>query len=183
MSPDSVDYTNLGWGYYNAGQKDIQEEKKEEGHAKLTQGKEVLQKAVELNPQFDAAQLNLGVTYTGLGEYQSAVETLTKANNLHQNWVIGVNELGVAYRKLNNLSEAINQFLKVINLDDKFALGFFNLGEAQNKLGRKKEAKKTLNRLKQLNPGLAKRLDDTIEGKIIDETKQQIRKRIPKLPF
>lgn len=183
LSPDSIDYTNLGWGYYNAAQKDIEDDKKEEGQAKLAQGKEVLQKAVELNPKFDAAHLNLGITYTELGEYQSAVETLTKANNLHQNWVSGLNELGVANRRLNNLSEAIGLFQKVINLDGKFAPGYFNLGEAQNKFGRKKEAKKTLNRLKQLNPGLAKRLDDVIEGRIIDETKQQIRKRIPKLPY
>jgi len=183
LSPDSIDYTNLGWGYYNAAQQDIEADKKDEGQAKLAQGKEVLQKAVELNPKFDAAHLNLGITYTGLGEYQSAVETLTKANSLHQNWVIGVNELGVAYRKMNSLSDAISQFQRAINLDDKFDLGYFNLGEAQNKLGRKKEARKTLNRLKQLNPGLAKRLDDAIEGRIIDETKQQIRKRIPKLPF
>ncbi len=183
LNPDTIDYTNLGWGYYNAAQKDIEAEKKAEAQAKLAQGKEVLQKAVELNPQFDAAHLNLGITYTGLGEFQNAVETLTKANNLHKNWVIAVNELGVAYRKLNNLSEAINQFQKVINLDDKFALGYFNLGEVQNKLGRKKEAKKTLNKLKQLNPGLAKKLDGVIEGAIIDETKQQIKKRIPKLPF
>jgi tetratricopeptide (TPR) repeat protein len=183
LSPDSIDYTNLGWGYYNAAQQDLETDKKGEGQAKLAQGKEVLQKAVELNPKFDAAHLNLGITYTELGEYQNAVETLTKANSLHKDWVIGVNELGVAYRKLNNLSEAINQFQKAINLDEKFAIGYFNLGEVQNKLGRKKEAKKTLNKLKQLNPGLAKRLDDVIEGAIIDETKQQIRKRIPKLPF
>ena len=182
-SPNSIDYTNLGWGYYNAAQKDIEAKKKAEGQAKLAQGKEVLQKAVELNPKFDAAHLNLGITYTGLGEYQNAVETLTKANNLHKDWVIAVNELGIAFRKLDNLSEAINQFQKVINLDDKFALGYFNLGEAQNKLGRKKEAKKTLNKLKQLNPGLAKKLDDVLEGAIINETKQQIKKRIPKLPF
>ena len=183
LSPDSIDYTNLGWGYYNAAQKDIKADNKDEGQAKLAQGKEVLQKAVELNPKFDAAHLNLGITYTGLGEHENAVETLKKANDLHKDWVIAVNELGVAYRKLDNLSEAINQFQRVINLDEKFSLGYFNLGEAQNKLGRKKEAKKTLNKLKQLNPGLAKKLDDAIEGRIIDETKQQIKKRIPKLPF
>jgi tetratricopeptide (TPR) repeat protein len=183
LSPDSIDYTNLGWGYYNAAQKDIEGQKKAEGQSKLAQGKEALQKAVELNPTFDAAYLNLGITYTGLGEYQNAVDTLTKANNLHKNWVMAINELGVAYRKLNNLAEAINQFQKVINLDEKFALGYFNLGEAQNKLGRKAEAKKTLTKLKQLNPGMAKKLDDVIEGRIIDETKQQIKKRIPRLPF
>lgn len=183
LSPDSIDYTNLGWGYYNAAQNDNKAKNETAAQAKFAQGKEVLQKAVELNPKFDAAHLNLGITYTGLGEYQNAVDSLTKANILHKDWVIGVNELGVAFRKLNNLPEAISQFQKVIKIDDKFALGYFNLGEAQNKLGRKKEAKKTLSQLKQLNPGLAKRLDDMIEGRIKDEAEQQIRKRIPKLPF
>ncbi len=183
LSPDSIDYTNLGWGYYNAAQKDIKADNDGEAREKFEQGKEVLQKAVELNPKFDAAHLNLGITYTSLGEYRNAVDSLTKANILHKDWVIGINELGVAYRKLNNLPEAISQFQRAINVDDKFALAYFNLGEAQYKLGRKKEAKKTLSKLKQLNPGLAKRLEDVIEGRIKDEAEQQIRKRIPKLPI
>jgi tetratricopeptide (TPR) repeat protein len=183
LSPDTIDYTNLGWGYYNAAQQDIEADKKDEGQAKLALGKTVLQKAVEINPKFDAAQLNLGITYTGLGEYQNAVETLTKANSLHRNWKIGLNELGIAYRKLNKLSDAINQFQKAVDLDNSFALGLYNLGEAQSKLGRKKAAKETLNKLKPINPELARKLDNVIKGVIIDETKQKIRSKIPRLPF
>ena len=183
LSPDTIDYTNLGWGYYNAAQKDIEADKDEEGQAKLTQGKQILQKAVEINPNFDAAQLNLGITYTGLGEYQNAVETLTRANSLHGNWKIGINELGIAYRKLNKLSDAISQFQRAVNLDNKFALGLYNLGEAQSKLGRKRDAKETLAKLKPLNPELARKLDNAIRGIIIDETKQKIRSKIPRLPF
>lgn len=183
LSPDTIDYTNLGWGYYNAAQKDIEADKKDEGQAKLALGKTVLQKAVEINPKFDAAQLNLGITYTGLGEYQNAVEALTKANGLRRDWKIGINELGIAYRKLNKLSDAISQFQKAVNLDNNFALGLYNLGEAQSKFGRKKDARETLNKLKTLNPELARKLDNVIRGVIIDETKQKIRSKIPRLPF
>jgi superkiller protein 3 len=183
LSPDAIDYTNLGWGYYNAAQQDLKTEKKAESQAKLAQGKAILQKAVELNPQFDAAQMNLGITFSGLGEYQNAVETLKKANNLRKNWIAAINELGVAYRNLNNLAEAIAQFQKVVSLDDKFALGYFNLGEALNKNGQKKEAQKTLKKLKQINPGMAQKLDSALSGKIIDETKQKIKSKVPKLPF
>ena len=183
LSPDSIDYTNLGWGFYNAAQKDIEADKKVEGQAKLAAGKEILQKAVEASPNFDAAQLNLGITYTGLGEYQNAVEALTKANSLHRDWKVGLNELGIAYRKLNKLSDAISQFQSAVNLDNTFALGLYNLGEAQSKLGRKKDAQQTLARLKQLNPELARKLDNIIKGVIIDETRQKIRSKIPRLPF
>ena len=183
LSPDTIDFTNLGWGYYNAAQKDIEADKNDEGQAKLALGKTVLQKAVEINPNFDAAQLNLGITYTGLGEYENAVTTLTKANSLHRDWKIGINELGIAYRKLNKLSDAISQFQRAVNLDNKFALGLYNLGEAQSKLGRKRDAKETLAKLKPLNPELARKLDNAIRGIIIDETKQKIRSKIPRLPF
>lgn len=183
LSPDSIDYSNLGWGYYNAAQKDSDDGNKDAAEAKYEQGKTILLKAVELNPKFDAAHLNLGITYTGLGDYKNAVDTLTKANNLHRNWLVGINELGVAYRKMDNLNQAISQFERAVNLDDKFALGYFNLGEAQSKLGRKKEAKKTLERLKQLDPQLANKLDRAIKGAILDETKDQIRRKIPRLPF
>lgn len=183
LSPDSIDYTNLGWGYYNAARQDIEADKDDEGQAKLSLGKTVLQKAVEINPKFDAAHLNLGITYTGLGEYQNAVESLTKANSLRRDWKIGINELGIAYRKLNKLSDAISQFQRAVDLDNKFALGLYNLGEAQSKLGRKKAAKETLAKLKPLNPELARKLDNVIKGVIIDETKQKIRSKIPRLPF
>ena len=183
LTSDSIDYTNLGWGYYNAAQKDAKADKDEAAQAKYAQGKVFLQKAVALNPKFDAAFLNLGITYTGLGEYQNAVETLTRANSLHKDWVIAVNELGVAYRRLNKLTDAISQFERTVRLNDKFALGYFNLGEAQNKLGRKKEARKTLEKLRKLNPKLAEKLDKMVKGAILDETEQQIRRRIPRLPF
>lgn len=183
LSPDAIDYTNLGWGYYNAAAQDLKAEKKVESQSKLAQGKAILQKAVAQNPQFDAAQINLGITFSGLGEYQNAVEALKKANNLRKNWLAAINELGVAYRNLNNLAEAIAQFQKAISLDDKFALGYFNLGEAQNKNGQKKEAQKTLKKLKQINPEMAQKLDSALSGKIIDETKQKIKNKIPKLPF
>ena len=183
LTSDAIDFTNLGWGYYNAARKDAAADLDDEAQANYARGKEVLQKAVELSPKFDAAYLNLGITYTGLRDFDNAVETLTKANNLHQNWLIAVNELGVAYRRSNKLTDAISQFEKTIRLDDKFAIGYFNLGEAQNKLGRRKEARKTYEQLKQLDPKLAAKLDGVLKGAILDETEQQIRKRIPRLPF
>lgn len=59
-----VDYTNLGWTYYNAAQVELRAKRAAEGKAKLLLAKNALQKAVESNQTFAPAYLNLGITLT-----------------------------------------------------------------------------------------------------------------------
>jgi tetratricopeptide (TPR) repeat protein len=85
---------------------------------------------------------------------------LNKANQLHPKWVLGINALGMAYRRFNKYSEAIDQFQKAVSLDKKFVPSYFNLGEAQSSSGKKKDAARTLEKLTQLDPELAKKLKE-----------------------
>ncbi len=159
ISPDAIDYTNLGWAYYNWAQVDLKAQRSAESKAKTLLAKEALQKAVSLNKDFAPAFLNLGVALNDLGEYAESVEALKRAVELRKTWVFAINELGISYRQLKDYDGAIKQFQKVVGLDPKFAIGYYNLGESQIRGGNSKDAQKTLEKLKPLNAGLAKSLE------------------------
>lgn len=185
LNPDAVDYTNLGWAYYNLVQEDLRLKRTTDVQAKLAKGRDALKKATQINPTFAPAYLNLGITLTDLGDYQGAVDALTQATNLRKNWVSAINELGIGYRKLGDLENAVKNFRRATEIDEKFASGFYNLGEAEYRRGNNKEAKKAYEKLKKLNPNLAKQLDVVITGAVLQETKNQIQNKIPlpKLPY
>ena len=183
LSPNAVDDSNAGWGYYNGAQTDKQNKKDTEANAKLTKGRESLQVAVKKDPKLDAAYMNLGSTNNSLGDYEAAVAALNIALGLRSDWVIALNQLGLGYRGLNNLPMALTQFNRVVSLDGNNIAGLFNLGSAQYASGDKKGAKKTQERLKKLNPGLAGQLDNILSGKVVvDEAKRKIESKVPKVP-
>ena len=183
ISPTAIDDNNAGWGYYNAAQADKTAKNAAGANEKLQKGKASLQTAVEKDPKLDAAYVNLGSTNNALGDFKAAVAALTIAVGLRRDWIIAINQLGVGYRGLNNLSAAVEQFKRVTTLDINNVLGLYNLGEAYHASGNKKEAKKIQNRLKQINPAMAGKLDNVISGKaIINETKRKIEQKVPRIP-
>jgi superkiller protein 3 len=185
LSPNAIDNSNVGWGYYNAAQADKAAKRDAEATAKLQKSKASLQTATQQDPKLDAAYMNLGSTNNALGDYDAAVAALNVALSLHSDWVIALNQLGVGYRGLKNLNLAIAQFNRVVALDGNNISGLFNLGSAQYANGDKKGAKKTQDRLRRLNPGLADQLGNIIAGKVINEAQKQIERqiKIPRFPY
>ena len=185
LSPTAVDNNNVGWGYYNAGRTDKANKNDEEAAKKFELAKLSLQKAVEMDPQLDAAHLNLGATNNSLGDFEAAIAALTIAVGLHNDWVIAMNQLGLAYRGSGNLAEAIAQFGRVTTLDSGNRFGLYNLGEVYFLAGDKKQAKKVHNQLKKIDPTLANSLNDVLSGKVVlDEAKRKLKvPRIPRIPF
>ncbi|MBV9215192.1 MAG: tetratricopeptide repeat protein [Acidobacteria bacterium] len=184
ISPDAIDNTNVGWAYYN--QANAQTKDKDDASAKTNyeQAKVYSEKATQLDPNLDAAYLNLGSSHNALGEFQLAVDALNTAVRLHNGWAIALNQLGVGYRGLKDFSNAINTFNQVVSLDGNNTVGLFNLGEAYYASGDKKNAKKTNERLKKIDPSLASRLDDIFSGKVVvDSATDKIKSKIPKIPF
>lgn len=166
LSPDAIDYTNLGWAYYNAAQDDLRFNRKTKAVENLTQARDALQRAVELNSKLAPSYLNLGVTLNDLGQSQEAVKALQRAVELRPDWVFAVNELGIAYRKAGDFENAVKYFKKAIDLDSKFANGYYNLGESEFRRGNKKEAQKAHASLQKLNPNLANLLAAIMVGAI-----------------
>lgn len=159
IDKNGFDYANLGWAYYNSAQINQRNKRDAAYKADLENGKVALQKAIEMNDKNEAAYLNLGITLTDLKDFDGSAKALERANALRKDWVLALNELGIAYRKLGKLDDAIKQFRKVVELDDKYVAGYYNLGEALYRNRKTDEAKKMVEKLKPLNPGLAKRLE------------------------
>lgn len=164
LSTDALDYTNLGWAYYNAARVDFGAKRETDAIAKLQQAKIALKKSVSLNDKFAPAYLNLGLTLNDLKEYQEASVALKQATELRRNWVFAINELGVSYLQLKDYANAADQFRKAVEIDDKFAVGFYNLGIAEFSRGNAKEAKKALDKLRPLNRNLASQLEVKLLG-------------------
>lgn len=164
LSADHIDYTNLGWAYYNSAQMDLKSKLPEAAKIKLLLAKTALQQALATNPNFAPANLNLGITLIDLGEFPAAIEVLKRATDARKSWLFAINELGIAYRKTNDYDNAVEQFEKAVALNDKYAIGYYNLGESQFRRGNVKEAKKALDKLRKLDPNLAKPLDILIVG-------------------
>ncbi len=164
LSADHIDYTNLGWAYYNSAQNDLKSRREAEAKVKLQQAKIALQKALAMNGNFAPANLNLGITLNDLGEYRAAAEILKRATDSRKNWLFAINELGIAYRKLNDFENAVKQFEKAVELNPKYAIGYFNLGESQFRRGNKKEAKKAHEKLKNLDKNMANALEIIMLG-------------------
>lgn len=166
LSPDAIDYTNLGWAYYNWAQLDLNAKRDAEAKTKLQAARDALQKAVAMNANLAPASLNLGVTLNDLEQYREAIAPLKRAAELRPKWVFAVNELGRAYRYTNDFDDAAKQFRKAVELDDKFAIGYYNLGETEFRRGNVKEARKAQEKLKTLNKNLANALEVLLIGAV-----------------
>ena len=152
MSNSQVDYANLGWAYYNAAHNDLNENRPEEGKAKLVKARDALLKAVEGNTTFaQGPLLNLAITYRDMGDNQGAVDTLKRVVARQPDWTFALNELGVAYVNIKDYRSAAEQFRKAINQDGKFAQAYLNLGKAEFLNGNMGEAKKAYDKLKSLD--------------------------------
>ncbi|HRH43081.1 MAG TPA: tetratricopeptide repeat protein [Pyrinomonadaceae bacterium] len=173
LSPDTVDYTNLGWAYYNSAQIDIRDKAKADklgdaassqrlganSKTKLENGRNALQKATALDPNFFPSFMNLGMTQTELGDYQAAIEALKRCIQLKDKWALAYNELGYAYQVSGNLNEAVNQFRKATDLDKNYATGLYNLAYTLMQKGDEKEARKIQDRLRKIDPNRANMLE------------------------
>ncbi len=164
ISPNIIDFTNLGWAYYNWGLTDIEAGRREDGKAKIRLAKESLLSGIAINQKFAPAYLNLGVALNDLGENTAAVEALNRAVELRENWVFAIMELGLSYYELKDYDKAIVQFQKAISIDGKFDRAYYNLGQAQLLAGKTNDARKTVEKLKELKSGYAKSLEALIMG-------------------
>lgn len=171
MSPDNIDYTNLGWAYYNLAQTNLKEKNQTEYQANLGKARDAFVKANSMKPVPKVAaaiNLNLGMTLTDLGDYQGSADALKAALGFQKNWIPAMNELGIAYRKKGDFDNAAKQFREVLKLDDKYAPAHYNLAETEFRRGNKKEARKEYEKLKTLDrPDLVTLLELVTNGEIL----------------
>ncbi|MBX3289458.1 MAG: tetratricopeptide repeat protein [Acidobacteria bacterium] len=187
LGSTAVDHNNLGWAHYNSARQEAAKGNEEAAKKAYEAAGEALKKAVEMDGNLASAFLNLGAVQNALGNTDEAINALNKALTLEPDWVISLNQLGSALRKGGDYPAAIERFKRSTTLAPDDLFGLYNLGELYHITGNKAEAKRISDRLRKLDPTLARRLDDVRSGKIVlDEAKRQMRRNVPtlrRIPF
>jgi tetratricopeptide (TPR) repeat protein/S1-C subfamily serine protease len=90
----------------------------------------LLEKAVDANPNFIRAQLDLGFAYNQKRLFDKAIPCFKKVIELDRNNASAHNNLGAAYNGQGRYDDAIPCFEEAIKLDPNHAAAHFNLGVA-----------------------------------------------------
>jgi len=96
--------------------------------ASLNQALQSFSTAVEVDPRFVEARLNVGLVTLGFRKYDLAKEMLTKAIELDPKNYDAYIGLGIALRGLKDLDGAEAQYKKARDLDPKRGDAYYNLG-------------------------------------------------------
>lgn len=151
LVPDAINYSNLGWAYFNQGHLDVISRRDAAGREKLLKAKAALESAINLKPQFvEAPLMNLGGTYIDLGEYPAAIETLKKVSGKRGDWQTADYMLGVAYRKSGDLNKAADAFNSALKKDSSYVAALAGFGETQFRRNKRDEADKIVARLRKI---------------------------------
>lgn len=208
FNPDSFDYSNIGWAYYNSAQVDLKTAKRKEtpepqktelnsqAKLKLENGRQALEKAVAMDKNSKAAYMNLGVTQNDLGDFAGAIESMKRCLELQNDWVLAFNELGIAFKGTGNLAEAAKNFRRASDLAEKnlsklkndldrritiaqLSDGLFNLAITEKERGNDGEAKKVQDRLRKYNPNMANMLEAIFLSNVKNKVNNEIQKKNP----
>ena len=125
------------------------------GLGKLKEAELSLRKAIELNPNYADAHMNLGGVFKDLGKLKEAELSLRKAVELNPNYAIAHSNLGLIFRDLGKLKEAELSLRKAIELNPNYAIAHSNLGPIIRDLGKLEEAELSLRKAIELNPNYA----------------------------
>lgn len=147
-----IDYTNLGWAYFNASRVDRDNRMVADQQTKLQFAKTNLQRAIDANPPFiDSALQNLGAVQNDLGEYKAAIDTLKRVAQKQPDWAFTRYALGSAYFMVSDFDNAASAFRSAIDKDPNYIAAMSSLGSVEVKRKNLKEANKIVEQLKAKN--------------------------------
>jgi tetratricopeptide (TPR) repeat protein len=125
--------------------------------------KMTLNKAIELNPGFDYAYINLGNIHYQMKNYKEAIPVFQKLVEIlpdnSQGWLF----LGICNMQLKRWSPAVEPLLKVIELEPQNGNGHYNLAIAYLNLKDYASAREVYATLQKIDPSLAQRLSKHIK--------------------
>ena len=98
--------------------------------------KQLLQKAIKIQPNAVAAHNNLGIVFKKLGKLQKSISSFEKAIQINPNYADAHYNLGIVLQKLGEYQKAINEgkkAIKIFSKDENFyrliALSYFHKKE------------------------------------------------------
>jgi len=124
------------------------------------------QKALELDPDYEQARSNLGITYKDAGKYYGqerqelgkSIQYLRKAYEILPQEFEVARLLGVAHGMRGNTSKAVEYFTKATELSPENANAWFDLGTAYINAGQPALGQQYHQKAVKMDPSLAKRL-------------------------
>lgn len=93
-----------------------------------TEALNLLNKAIELDPEDDTTWNNISLCYDAIGEYQLALEAAQKAVNLGDQSEVEYTNLGNAYFDLGNIEEAKLAYEMALEIDDSYFYALYGVG-------------------------------------------------------
>jgi protein O-mannosyl-transferase len=126
-NPDAfLAYTRLGYILLQKGQ--------------LDEATNQLQKALEIQPDYEGIYNNLGYVFLKKGQADEAIEQFRKILESHPNNPGAYYNLGIAFAQKGQVDEAITQYQKALERQPYYADAHYNLGIALAQKGRVDEA-------------------------------------------
>ena len=134
---------------------------------------ELLNRAINMDPNYAYVYNNRGLVYANLKQYKRAIQDYGKAIELDPNYATAYSNRGSVYIDLKQHARAIQDYDKAIEVDPYFASPYYNRGLVYAKLKQYKRAIQDYNKAIQLNPYLATAYND--RGLVYDNLKQYAR--------
>jgi tetratricopeptide (TPR) repeat protein len=115
-----------------------------------TKAEEYFERALEINPEDAMGWRGLGYTYFQRGDYVRATADYLKAIEINPDDAVMWYNLGTVYGEQGDYGRAIASYKKALEIKPEFAAVWCNLGTAYQMLGNQEEAKKCIDKAKEL---------------------------------
>ena len=117
--------------------------------------KQLLFKAIQIQPNYADAHNNFGNVLKELGEYQKAISSYEKVIKIQPNYANAHYNLGIVFGKLGEYQKAISSYEKAIQIQPDYASAHYNLGIVLRKLGEYQKAISNYEKAIQIQPDYA----------------------------
>ena len=128
------------------------------------------EKALELNPKFNKARINLAMLYAETADPDTALALLDEAVAIDPTDPKAYNNIGMIYYSKGNVDRAVKAYTKAVEIDPENAESHYNLGLAFAETGLLVEAMREWRAVLEIEP----------EGELADRTRVSL-ERVEKL--
>ena len=114
--------------------------------------KQLIKKAISINPDIPAYYNNLGEIYRSERQYQNAISNYQQAITLNQNYAQAYNNLGCVLVEVDKVEDAVDSFnMAISSSGNNYADAYSNLGNVLADQGKLNDALSSYNKAIKVN--------------------------------